>query len=246
MSISKTDSPDPVVVNQFVTYTLTVRNNGPGNASSVVVGDSHSPNVRVVGADPGCSIPSVTQVICNFGSMASGTTQSKRVIARALATGTATNTANVVFAGDPNPSNNTASTTTRITSNLNASGSGEIELIYKSVLAFEPDGRSGRGRIVWNGSHSQETGPGDFVYLAKVLEGHNSIEAHWTTTAHASATWRFDFSTAPEFVSGSLRVESGQVLFLDGSSIVFALRSGQPFPRFTFEIGEGRRGRPLR
>ncbi len=122
-----------------------------------------------------------------------------------------------------------------MTSNLK-DGSGELELTYRTALKVDPPGGSA-GRIVWNGSQAQETaGSGEFAYVAKVIEGENRIEAHWTATGNASGSWRFDFGAASQFVSGSIRVESGQVLSQDGSSIVFGLRSGAASPRFTIQV----------
>ena len=101
-----------------------------------------------------------------------------------------------------------------------------------------------RGQIVVNGGSFQATdNSGEYAYTARVQEGLNRVETRLDLSAGSSGFWRFDFGASAEFVSGSLRVESGQALSHDGASIVFALGRGAPPPRFTFEVGEGRRSR---
>jgi uncharacterized repeat protein (TIGR01451 family) len=48
MQITKTDSPDPVVPGGQITYTITVRNNGPQNADNITVTDVLAGNVTFV------------------------------------------------------------------------------------------------------------------------------------------------------------------------------------------------------
>jgi hypothetical protein len=95
-----------------------------------------------------------------------------------------------------------------------------------------------------NGGSFQATdNSGDYAYTVRVREGLNRVETRLDLPAGSSGIWRFDFGASAEFVSGSFRVESGQVRSQDGVSVVFALGSGAPPPRFTFEMGEGRRRR---
>jgi uncharacterized repeat protein (TIGR01451 family) len=114
VSVTKTDTPDPAKVGQSVTYTLTVRNNGPGTASSVQLTDIHPTTLQFLGSDPGCSPASATQVSCNLGSMQAGATITKRIYLRATATGILDNSATVFSLGDPNMSNNIVRITTQI------------------------------------------------------------------------------------------------------------------------------------
>jgi hypothetical protein len=94
------------------------------------------------------------------------------------------------------------------------------------------------------GSYQVTDNAGDFAYTARVQEGLNRIETRLELPAGSSGFWRFDFGGSPEFVAGSLRVESGQILSQDGASIVFGVGRGSSAPRFTFEVGEGRRMSP--
>jgi len=128
---------------------------------------------------------------------------------------------------------------------LTAGPPTELEMAYRSSMDVEPRNGRVRGQIVINGASFQGTdNSGEFVYTARVKEGLNRVETQMEVPGDVSASWRFDFSASAGFVAGSLRVESGQVVSHDGTSIVFAARRGAPPPRFTFEAGEARRTLP--
>jgi uncharacterized repeat protein (TIGR01451 family) len=117
VSVTKSGSPSPAVLGQSITYTLTVRNNGPGAASAVQLTDIHPASLQFLGSDPGCSPASATQVMCNLGSMPAGATVTKRIFLRATAIGSLANSASVFCLGDPNMSNNIVSITTQVLAN---------------------------------------------------------------------------------------------------------------------------------
>src|SRR6185295_13343758 len=74
LSLTKTDSPDPVAAGQQLTYTLTAQNAGPSTATSVQVTDTLPGGVTFVSATPSqgtCGQASGT-VTCSLGSLASG------------------------------------------------------------------------------------------------------------------------------------------------------------------------------
>ena len=52
LAVTKTGLPDPVLVGSNLTYTVTVTNNGPNNASNVMVTDTLPANVTFVSATP--------------------------------------------------------------------------------------------------------------------------------------------------------------------------------------------------
>ena len=116
LSLTKTDSPDPVIVGQTLTYTLAVNNAGPSNAATVTVTDTLPGGVTlqsVSSSQGGCAA-----LPCTLGTVnASGAATVTVVVAvNTGTTGTLTNTAGVSSATpDPNPANNTDSEATAVT-----------------------------------------------------------------------------------------------------------------------------------
>jgi uncharacterized repeat protein (TIGR01451 family) len=113
LSISKGASPNPVVVGDNLTYSLTVSNVGPDNASGVIVTDTLPAGVNFV-STVGCAAAVGDTVSCNIGNLASGANVNLQIVVTPTTTGLLTNTATVALTGlqtDPNTGNNTASAT---------------------------------------------------------------------------------------------------------------------------------------
>jgi uncharacterized repeat protein (TIGR01451 family) len=114
MSITKSDSPDPVAPGGTLTYHLTVTNNGmptmPATTSGVTLTDVLPAGVTFVSATPSSGTCSGTSTVtCKLGIFPSGATATVDIVVTAPnAAGTLTNTATVAAATtDPNLSNNT-------------------------------------------------------------------------------------------------------------------------------------------
>ena len=132
--VSKTVSPNPVQAGQDLTYVITVQNDGPGNATNVVVTDPFTAtgnNALITtggfqSATPSqgtCTPSTVTNgptltLSCNLGALASGASATVTVVVRpaTTTTGNRTNTATVTSldVGDPNRSNNSGSVTSQV------------------------------------------------------------------------------------------------------------------------------------
>ena len=118
LGITKTASPNPIKQGNVLTYTLTVTNTGPTNATNVTVTDTLPSTVSYISATPSqgsCSQAGGT-VTCLLGTMNSGGSATITILATAVTPSSAVNTASVTAdQPDPDSSNNTATQTTLIT-----------------------------------------------------------------------------------------------------------------------------------
>ncbi|MCB1810171.1 MAG: DUF11 domain-containing protein [Candidatus Competibacteraceae bacterium] len=117
LSISKTDSADPVLAGSTLIYTLTVNNAGPDTAENVVVTDNLPTGVTLVSTS-GCAEDPNGVTTCSLGDIASGGSAQYtiEVTVDAGTEGVITNNASVTAdTGDLTPSNNSASEETTAT-----------------------------------------------------------------------------------------------------------------------------------
>jgi uncharacterized repeat protein (TIGR01451 family) len=117
VSISKS-APATAQAGSDLTYTMTVRNAGPGTATGVQVGDTMPGGLKVrsVSASQGsCLGAGAATAVCNLGNLANGAQATVTIVVRPTAAGNLTNTAAVAAGNDNTPANNQASATTRVT-----------------------------------------------------------------------------------------------------------------------------------
>lgn len=118
LSITKSASPDPVTPGSTLTYTLTATNNGPEDATNVIVTDTLPAGLSLVSVTSSQGTCTGT-VTCNLGTLPSGATATITIVVTVdAATGcgaTLPNTASIVSdVPDPDLTNNTASTATLV------------------------------------------------------------------------------------------------------------------------------------
>jgi uncharacterized repeat protein (TIGR01451 family) len=108
LSITKTGPPKRVKLGSLVTYTLTVRNDGPSGARGVVVTDPIPDGVHVTKVSDPCTVLEGA-VVCPLGDMAGGATAKVTVTGTAVRQGRVNNVAAVTssFPSDPDIRNNT-------------------------------------------------------------------------------------------------------------------------------------------
>lgn len=122
LSVTKTDSPDPVVAGNNLTYTIKIQNNGTDTATGVYINDTLPPNVTFISAVSSqgtCSLYSGNILHCEIGFMNPGEIKTVTVVVNVpsgtpggtILTNTVTVGGNVI---DINPTNNTATATTTV------------------------------------------------------------------------------------------------------------------------------------
>jgi uncharacterized repeat protein (TIGR01451 family) len=116
LSITKTDSPDPVEAGNNLTYSVTVNNNGPEAATGVQVTDPLPAGVDFVSATPDQgSCTGTTTVACNLGTIANSGSAHVTIVVKPTGAGSLSNTATVSSASsDANQSNNSSTATTTV------------------------------------------------------------------------------------------------------------------------------------
>jgi uncharacterized repeat protein (TIGR01451 family) len=121
LSVTKTDSPDPVAARGQLTYTLTVRNDGPAAATGVTLVDT-LPDAAFVSATTSqgsCARSGKGKadgvVTCELGGLVSGQGATVSIVVSPAREGTISNTATVrANEPDPNLVNNTATAETTV------------------------------------------------------------------------------------------------------------------------------------
>jgi uncharacterized repeat protein (TIGR01451 family) len=111
VEVSTIDTPDPVLVDGELTYTILVHNNGPNDVTEVYLLDTLPDNV-IFGhvSGPGCSRVGLLSVQCNIGNLAADATAQITIVVYAPSVeGIIENTASIGWVNwiDPVPSNNT-------------------------------------------------------------------------------------------------------------------------------------------
>jgi len=119
VSVTQTDSPDPVVSGSNVSYTVTTSNAGPNRATGVTLSDTLPTKMKFVSATPSQgSCGNLGGVVtCSLGSINHGAIATTTIVLQVQGPpGIRTNSASVnATESDPNLANNNSSETTTVT-----------------------------------------------------------------------------------------------------------------------------------
>jgi uncharacterized repeat protein (TIGR01451 family) len=141
LALTGTDAPDPVIVGNNVTYTLTVKNRGFIDATGVTVTDILPVSLNLISAAPSqgnCS--GTTTITCNLGGILNQATATITIVAATTAVGQAANSASVAAnESDFNSANNTLNQATTVSPpplviGANTLPSGEVGFAYSANL----------------------------------------------------------------------------------------------------------------
>jgi uncharacterized repeat protein (TIGR01451 family) len=116
LEIVKTANRRSILGSGTITYTLRIRNNGPGAATDVQVIDTPSQPVRIRSVRTSVGRCTTTvPVRCALGTLAGGASATVRIVAQPLAAGTLRNSASVTGdEPDPRADNNIDGTSTKV------------------------------------------------------------------------------------------------------------------------------------
>ncbi len=136
LGLSKTvDNANPIQ-NQNVTFTVTLTNSGPTNATNVAVTDALPAGLTFVSATPSAGAYAGGTGLWSVGSLANGASATLQVVALVVNTGTITNTAEVTASDQPDPDstpgNNNPSEDDRASASVGAAAPPSVGLT-KSV-----------------------------------------------------------------------------------------------------------------
>jgi uncharacterized repeat protein (TIGR01451 family) len=109
LELTKSDSPDPVPLGEDLTYTLSIANHGPSDASAVTVTDTLPASVEFLSATPsqGSCLHMAGSVSCDLGDLAEQAAATVTIKVVPTAVGTIVNQASVDSAqSDDNPADN--------------------------------------------------------------------------------------------------------------------------------------------
>jgi uncharacterized repeat protein (TIGR01451 family) len=234
MAITKTALANPVVSGTSLTYTLGVSNSGPDAAIGVVVSDPLPPGVTFVSASTTRgSCDGSSTVNCSLGTMANGASATISIVVTPNTPGVVINSASVESnLVDPNPVNNSATTTTIVLASTPRTDPG-AKIVFGSlrdgnmeVYTMNPDG-TGQTNLTNNSAYDGTVASSpDGSKIAFVSDRDGNLEIYSMNadgssptrlTTDASSDW------APSWSPDGTKITFQS--FRDGTSQIYSMDS---------------------
>ena len=250
-------APASVAVNSNVTYSISVTNNGPANATNVTVTDVLPAGVTFVSATPSTgSCTGTTTVTCSLGTLNSGASPvTISIVVTATTAQTLTNTVNATSTiPDPVTTNNSATTSTTVGGSPATHFSVTGPTVATTGIAFNiivtaldatnatASGYAGTvhftssdGNPVLPANSTLTNGVGTFLATLNTV-GNQTITATDTVTASITgASGTITVTTTPGFGFSSTALPAGAVTVPYGADI--QVTGGQQ--PYTFALANG-------
>ena len=171
LAITKVDNPDPITLGQDLTYTVTVSNDGPSDASGVIVTDELPAEVAFVSATPsqGDCTEANGSLTCNLGTLPIEGTATVTLNVKTTAPGMISNAASVSGnETDPDASNNGVSESTTVfvpidikpgsvTNPINPKSKGKIPVAIFSTPDFDASTQVDRDLLTFGRTGEEES-----------------------------------------------------------------------------------------
>ncbi|MEN6440813.1 MAG: hypothetical protein ABFD97_19755 [Syntrophobacter sp.] len=208
LSIAMTAAPNPVALGSNLTFSMTVSNAGPDNATNVSVNDSLPMGLAFIsavssqGTCDGYEGSVETTIYCDLGSISAGSQVTISVVTQPVARGPVTNTASVSGEEtDPNPDNNTASEIVQTDSTLtyqlvaDVNGDGKVDVLDFHLISVpviypcdnDPLAVFGPGLARYNpgkiGIYQCASGSGNYRDYKKGISAVAPGQGYWVITA---------------------------------------------------------------
>jgi uncharacterized repeat protein (TIGR01451 family)/LPXTG-motif cell wall-anchored protein len=235
LSITKSDSPDPVLPGATLTYTLGYANAGPNAASTVTVLDVLPADVTFVSAtsDQGTCGESSGVVTCDLGTLAAGASGDIDIavtVDPGIAPGTVlTNNAGIsaVSPTDPDTSNNGASTSTTVPeiADLGISKSDDVDPVLPGAgLTYTID-YINYGPSVATGVEIVDTLPVDATFVSATPDQGTCSESGGVVTCDIGSVGSgsngqvaIDVTVSPSAIPGSV-LTNNVIISMDPSTV---------------------------
>ena len=175
LSVSMTDSPDPVSAGASVTYMITVSNSSSTAAADVVVTDTLPGGVNLNSATPSQgSCAGTTTVVCSLGTVNGFGIASITIVVTPTVAGVLNNSTTVTSSTlDPNPSDNSAANTTTVLETISGT---VVDLPGNTDLIYDTNGQTMYASVLGNPGAVVPINPLTATVGTAISVGHDPVK----------------------------------------------------------------------